>query len=73
MYDQLAKCTNTVQECGGFQPKLRDLLNDRRKRAEEELARVDELVSLLDKNPETERILQLLGQRGLLGVGLSAE
>ena len=55
--------TKAVQECGSqYVPiDLKTRLKQQKADAEKSVARLDELIRLLEANPETERILELLG------------
>lgn len=55
------------QACGtaaiGRPASLRESLEYELKRAEADAARLKELLALLEKNPDTSRIMELLGRR----------
>lgn len=42
---------------------LKESLNNQLNRAKAEVARLDEVIQLLDKNPEVQRIMELLGSK----------
>jgi hypothetical protein len=44
-------------------PSLRDNLSNQLKRAQAEVSRLEELITLLDQNPEVNRIMELLGRK----------
>lgn len=45
-------------------PSLRETLTNQLTRAQAEVSRLTEVISLLDSNQDTQRILELLGQGG---------
>ena len=59
--DELAK-----QEGAGFllrEISLKERLSQEKQKAEAEVERLTELLKLLEANPETDRILELLGRK----------
>lgn len=66
--DRLAKNYAAQQECGTAKdcnPTMLEAVQSQKQRAEAELARLAELEELLKAHPETQRILELIGMRGL--------
>jgi hypothetical protein len=66
MYEeQLAKATRELANSAGSvrMASLRENLTEDLARAKANVARLEELAKLIDANPDTSRILELMGQR----------
>lgn len=58
---------DVTSECGKglkqlHSPSLIENMRNNLRRNKEEVARLEEVIELLEKNPETQRILELLGK-----------
>lgn len=62
MFDSLEKMGQEVAAPSVIPPKLRDRLQNSKVNAQREIERVNEVLELLDRNPDVERIIQLLGR-----------
>lgn len=52
-----------LQSNSAFQPTLRQHIESQLAVSRAETRRLEELIELLDRNPETQRIIELLGHR----------
>jgi len=66
MNEYLAKQADCLQGTSTLQLSLHQLAATRLENAKNEVARLEELAALLERNPEISRVLELLGSRGLL-------
>jgi hypothetical protein len=60
--DELAKQASCLTEVGLSNMNLEQHLNLQLTNAKKEVERLTEVISLLQKNPDTKRILELLGR-----------